>query len=369
MANEHSESLADSAAEQPYSDGDARWAAVLARDPVADGKFYYSVATTGIVCRPSCPARRPRRAHVAFHRTLEDALTQGFRPCLRCRPEGHAPQASQVEAVTQACRLIEERERPPSLETLAQLCGLSKYHFHRLFKAATGLTPKAYAEARRAARLRQMLLGSGTVTEVAQRLGFSAGRFYARTDEMLGMSPVDFRQGGRGAAIRFAIGACSLGAVLVAATERGVCALCLGDDPQVLIEEFQRRFVEAELIGDDPDFAALVAQVVSQVEQPAADWALPLDVQGTAFQLRVWEALRGIPVGSTVSYGELARQLGDPKAVRAVARACATNEVAVVIPCHRVVRSDGGLAGYRWGLERKQALLDREAVAKGRRLL
>jgi AraC family transcriptional regulator of adaptative response/methylated-DNA-[protein]-cysteine methyltransferase len=239
---------------------------------------------------------------------------------------------------------------------------MSRYHFHRVFKAVTGLTPRAYAVANRVRRVREELSRSDTVTEAIYGAGFhSNGRFYATSEEMLGMTPTKFRSGGKELRIRFAVGECSLGSILVAATERGVCALLLGDDPDALARDLQARFPKAHLIGGDAEFEQWVAKVVGFVEAPAVGLALPLDVQGTAFQQRVWQALREIPVGSTATYTQIAQRIGAPQAVRAVAQACASNSIAVAIPCHRVVRSDGALSGYRWGVERKRALLDRES--------
>jgi AraC family transcriptional regulator of adaptative response/methylated-DNA-[protein]-cysteine methyltransferase len=266
--------------------------------------------------------------------------------------------------VAQACRLIQTAEDMPNLDTLATAAGMSRYHFHRVFKAITGVTPKAYAAAHRAQRVRDELVRTDTVTEAIYGAGFhSTGRFYATSSEVLGMTPTDFRSGGTGAAIRFAIGACSLGSILVAATGKGVCAILLGDDPEALVRDLQDRFPKAQLLGGDPDFEHVVAKVVGFVEAPALGLDLPLDVRGTAFQQRVWQALRAIPAGTTASYTDIAQRLGVPKAARAVAQACASNTIAVAIPCHRVVRSDGSLSGYRWGVERKRALLDREVAS------
>jgi AraC family transcriptional regulator of adaptative response/methylated-DNA-[protein]-cysteine methyltransferase len=342
-----------------------RWEAVLRRDRSADGAFVYAVATTGVYCRPSCPARRPRRENVAFFETCEAARAAGFRACRRCRPdavnEAH-PHAALVEA---ACRRIEAAEDIPSLRELADDAGLSPYHFHRIFKSITGLTPKAYADAHRANRLRDTLsAGKASVTAAIYDAGYgSNSRFYERSGEILGMTASAYRNGGRDAEIRFAVGECSLGSILVARSARGVCALSLGDDPDALVRALQDRFPKAELVGGDSEFEALVGQVVGLVDNPAAGLGLPLDMRGTAFQQRVWTALLAIPPGQTVSYAELARRIGMPQAARAVARACASNAIAVAIPCHRVIRQDGSVSGYRWGAERKRALLEREARA------
>ena len=339
-----------------------RWNAVVRRDPAANDAFYYSVRTTGVYCRPSCAARLPRRENVRFHQTCAEAERAGFRPCKRCRPNA-APHSEQASAVVKACRLIETAEEIPGLDALAAAVGMSRFHFHRVFKAATGLTPKAYAIAHRAKQVRDELARSATVTEAIYDSGFNSnGRFYATSSQMLGMTPTRFRAGGASAEIRFAVGECSLGSVLVAATEKGVCAVLLGDDPDALARDLQDRFPRAHLVGGDADFEQLVAKVVGLVEAPAKGLDLPLDVQGTVFQQRVWQALRAVPPGSTSSYAGIAERIGAPNAVRAVARACAANPIAVAIPCHRVVRTDGALSGYRWGVERKRALLDREAA-------
>ena len=344
-----------------YASDEARWEAVQRRERAADGVFYYSVRTTGVYCRPSCGARLARRANVAFHASCEAAESAGFRPCLRCRPDLPPLAERQAQAVAAACRLIETSEEEPDLDALAAAAGMSRFHFHRLFRQHAGVTPKAYAAALRAARVRDELAQGTPVTDALYAAGFqSSSRFYAEADAMLGMAPSRFRAGGAGEEIRFAVGACSLGAILVAATDQGICAILMGDDPEALVHDLQDRFPRARLIGADARFERTVAQVVGFVEAPRIGLDLPLDVRGTAFQQRVWEALRAIPAGATVSYTELAQRIGSPAAVRAVAGACAANPVAVAIPCHRVVRSDGGLSGYRWGIERKRALIERE---------
>jgi AraC family transcriptional regulator of adaptative response/methylated-DNA-[protein]-cysteine methyltransferase len=344
-----------------FSTDDERWAAVQQRMREADGLFYYSVRTTGVYCQPSCPSRGARRANVAFHATRTEAESAGFRPCLRCKPDQPPLAERQAGAVAQACRLIDEAVDEPDLETLAQACGMSRFHFHRVFKAHTGITPKAYAAERRSERLKRGLAQAPTATQAAYDAGFnSSGRFYAATPGVLGMTPGRWRAGGGGEAIRFAVAQCSLGALLVAATDKGICSILLGDDPDALVRDLQDRFPRADLIGAEPAFESTVAQVVAFVEAPRIGLELPLDVRGTAFQQRVWQALRAIPAGRTVAYAELAAQIGMPQGARAVAGACAANPVAVAIPCHRVVRNDGSISGYRWGVERKQALLKRE---------
>jgi AraC family transcriptional regulator of adaptative response/methylated-DNA-[protein]-cysteine methyltransferase len=346
-----------------FTDESARWLAVTRRDARADGHFFYSVSTTGVYCRPSCPSRQARREHVRFHATIAEAERAGFRACRRCRPNEPARAAQRAAAVARACRLIERADAIPPLESLAAAAGMSRFHFHRVFKSVTGVTPKAYAAAHRARRVRHELTRQATVTDAIYGAGFNSnGRFYAAAPGVLGMTPSRFRTGGAGESIHFAVGECSLGSVLVAATGKGVCAILLGDDPAVLVRNLEDRFPKAQLVGGDAAFEQLVAQVVGLVESPGTGAALPLDVRGTAFQQRVWQALRAIPAGSTASYAEIARRIGMPKAVRAVAHACGANPVAIAIPCHRVVRSDGGVSGYRWGVERKRALLDREAA-------
>ncbi|KYF57388.1 6-O-methylguanine DNA methyltransferase, partial [Sorangium cellulosum] len=341
-------------------EGDPRWAAVVARDARADGTFFYSVKTTGVYCRPSCGARPARPENVGFHPTAAAAERAGFRPCLRCKPDQPPLAERQAAQVAALCRLIEQSDEVPSLEELARHAGLSVFHTHRIFKSVTGVTPKAYAAAHRARRVRAALGKNGTVTEAIYAAGYgSGGRFYEEANQVLGMTPTRYREGGANMDIRFAIGECSLGSILVAATARGVCAILLGDDPEELVHDLERRFPRARLIGGDAGFEQLVAQVVGLVESPRVGVALPLDVRGTAFQQRVWQALRGIPMGATASYAEIASAIGAPGAARAVASACAANALAVAIPCHRVVRNDGELSGYRWGIERKRALLDR----------
>ena len=346
----------------PSPHGDVRWQAVVARDASFDGQFYYSVETTGVYCRPSCAARLAKRTNVRFHDTREDAEQAGFRPCKRCKPDQPSLDQLHAEKIAQACRLIEGADEEPKLDALAETVGLSSYHFHRIFKQALGVTPKAYATAYRTKRVRARLGENGTVTDAIYDAGFNSnGRFYANSSEMLGMTPSDFRAGGAGQEVRFTVGECSLGPILVAASDKGICAILFGNDSETLLRDLKAQFPRARLIGGDKAFEELTAKVVGFVEDPAKGLDLPLDVRGTAFQHRVWDALRRIPPGSTASYAEIAEKIGAPKAVRAVARACATNRIAVAIPCHRVVRSDGALSGYRGGVERKRALLDKEA--------
>jgi AraC family transcriptional regulator, regulatory protein of adaptative response / methylated-DNA-[protein]-cysteine methyltransferase len=340
---------------------DPRWARVVARDRSADGSFWYSVETTGVYCRPSCPSRTANPKNVRFHISVADAAAAGFRACKRCRPDQPLADGQNARTVARICRMIEQAGEIPPLADLARAAGLSPGYFHRVFKAVTGVTPKDYAVAHRASRVRDRLGRGGTITDAIYGAGFNSnGRFYEQSDALLGMTPTDYRTGGANAAIRFAVGECSLGSILVAQSQKGVCAILLGDNPDTLVRDLQDRFRHATLIGGDAEFEQLVARVVGLIEAPGTAVDLPLDVRGTAFQQRVWSALRDIPSGTTVTYADLARAIDAPTSVRAVAAACAANALAVAIPCHRVVKSDGSLSGYRWGIERKRALLDRE---------
>jgi AraC family transcriptional regulator of adaptative response/methylated-DNA-[protein]-cysteine methyltransferase len=340
---------------------DARWDALLARDPAYDGQFYFSVETTGIYCRPSCPARRPKREHVRFHATAEAAERAGFRPCKRCRPDQPSLFKRNADKVAAACRTIAASDEAPDLKGLAAEAGLSPHHFPRLFKAGTGLTPKAYAVAERRRRMRTHLPASASVTAAIYEAGFgSAGRFYERSAEMLGMTPSTYRAGAPDERIGFAIGACSIGLVLAAATDRGICAILFGDDRKSLERDLRKMFPRATIGSADSSFQRTLERVIAFIEAPATGLELPLDVRGTAFQHRVWQALCRIPSGATASYAEVAEAIGAPDSARAVARACASNRIAVAIPCHRVVRSDGSISGYRGGVARKRALLARE---------
>jgi len=346
------------------ADQDQRWQSILKRDKKADGSFVYSVKTTGVYCRPSCAARLARPENVEFHKTTDDARAKGFRPCKRCKPDDLSLSQRHKETIAGMCRLIETAEEEPSLQELANRAGLSTYHFHRLFKSITGLTPKSYSQAHRAGRVRRELERSNSVTEAIFESGFnSSSRFYEKADGVLGMTATAFRKGGAEVEILFAVAECSLGSILVAQSDRGICAILLGDDPDELARDMQDRFPNAVFKGGEHEFEELVAKVIGFVESPGIGLDLPLDVRGTAFQQRVWEALRKVPAGKTVSYSELAKRIGAPKAVRAVAGACAANKLAVAIPCHRVVRNDGDVSGYRWGVERKKTLLQREANA------
>lgn len=344
---------------------DPRWASVVTRNAEADGGFYYSVRTTGVYCRPSCAARLARAENVNFYPTREEAEKAGFRPCKRCQPDHPSLAVQYAAKVTLACRIIEEAETVvPVLEDLAKRVGVSPYHFHRIFKQIIGLTPRQYAAAQREQRVRNELGyngAGGTVTDAIFDAGYNSNsRFYETSNKVLGMTPSNYRAGGIDTEIRFAIGESSLGSILVAQSERGICAILLGDDPGKLARDLQDSFPRANLIGGDEDFEQLIAKVVGFIEAPSIGLDLPLDVRGTAFQQRVWQALREIAPGQTANYTDIAKRIGSPRAVRAVAQACAANALAVAIPCHRVVRNDGALSGYRWGVERKRALLRKE---------
>jgi len=342
-------------------DDEQCWATVCRRDPAAETAFFYSVASTGIYCRPTCPSRRPRRDNVAFHVSRQAAEAAGFRPCKRCRPDQPSRAQREAALVTESCRWLESAEEPPTLNELAARAGLSPYHFHRLFKRVVGVTPYRYARAQRTRRLTEELRGSGTVTEALYQAGYNASsRCYEEAGRMLGMTPGRYRAGGEGLEIFHAVRPCSLGQVLVAVTERGICNVQFGDSAPALREALRWQFPKAQLTEARERFQDWVDGVLQAIEAPTRASALPLDIRGSAFQLQVWEALRRIPTGSTASYAEIARCIGRCTATRAVARACASNPLAVLIPCHRVVRSDGATGGYRWGEARKQALLARE---------
>ncbi len=345
-----------------FSTDEARWEAVRTRAPEADGQFFYGVSTTDIYCRPVCFSRLPNRENVRFFDSREAAEEAGFRPCKRCSPQASPEADESLRAIVRACQIIDEAERPPSLEQLADAAGMSKYHFHRLFKKIVGVTPKQYASEKRMERVRSELQKETVVTNAIYNAGFeSSSRFYENAPSSLGMKPKAYLNGGSGVTIRYAIVQSYLGWMLVAATDLGICKIDFGDAPESLYEALESSFPQAELEATDPHFREIVVRVLTFLEQPRQGLNLPLDIQGTAFQRRVWSALQEIPSGSTASYTDVAARIGKPKAARAVASACAANRIAVAIPCHRVVRSNGELGGYRWGLERKRAILEREA--------
>jgi len=345
---------------------DPRWACIVARDKTADGHVWYSVMTTGVYCRPSCPSRVPNPKNVQLHDTVESARATGCRACRRCNPDGASLEAENAALVARACRIIEKSEDEPSLEELADAVNRSPSYFHRVFKATTGLTPKDYAAAHRAQKVRKGLASGGTVTRTIYGAGFSSsGRFYEHSTRILGMTPSRYRAGGADEEIKFAVGESTLGTILVASSKKGVASILLGQNPEELVRNLQDRFPKARLVGGDRDYETLVARLIGFVEAPGIGLDLPLDIRGTAFQQRVWQALRQIPVGETVSYSAIARRIGCPRSARAVAGACAANNLAVAIPCHRVIRNDGSLSRYAWGVDRKRTLLDREAPKKG----
>ncbi len=338
-----------------------RWAAVVARDAAA-GQFVYAVRTTGIFCRPGCASRLPRRENVAFFDTPAEALAAGYRPCRRCRPGENSASDPQTARVVRACRFIEASGGSARLPAVAAHVSLSARQLHRLFLDRLGVTPREYAAGRRVQSLQAELANGRPVTRAIHAAGYgSAGRCYAEGQRVLGMTPKQYRDRGRGAAIRFAVTECALGRVMVAVTERGVCRIALGDGDAALRSELLARFPEARQVTRDADFGRLLRAVVKFIDRPLHECPFPLDIRGTAFQRRVWQALQLVAPGETRTYGELAAAVGQPGAARAVGAACAANPLAVAVPCHRAVRADGKLGGYRWGVRRKAALLQREA--------
>jgi AraC family transcriptional regulator of adaptative response/methylated-DNA-[protein]-cysteine methyltransferase len=344
-----------------FSRDKQRWHAVQQNNAAADGQFYYAVRSTGIYCRPSCPSRLPQRENVRFFHTPEAAEAAGFRPCKRCSPNGEELLALHRRKITAACQMLEGADQPIKLAELASKAGMSRFHFHRVFKEITGSTPKAYASAQRLQRVRKELAQGGTVTRAIYGAGYSSSSgFYRKDSHVMGMKPSEYRKGGAGLCIRYGIAPCTLGTVLAASTDKGICAILFGDDPQELPERLREMFPKAHLELAGADFEATLAHVVAYADNPRGRFELPLDLQGSLFQQRVWEALRQIPCGQTRSYSEIAQAIGAPSAARAVASACASNRVALAIPCHRVVHRDGSLSGYRWGTERKAQLLKAE---------
>lgn len=350
-----------------WSDEETRWQAVCRRDPEADGRFWFAVRTTKIFCRPSCPSRRAKRENVSFFDGTEPAAAAGFRPCKRCRPDQRSRQEELADRIESACRRLETCEEEPTLAQLAEEAGLSPFHFHRLFKEKVGITPKQYATACRHRRVRQELQRKTRVTDAIYEAGYGSGsRFYETSEQVLGMAPKTFARGGKGVLVRYGVRPCRLGYLLVATTERGICSITFGDDPVALAAGLRDSFPGA-LEEESTELAGGLEQVLEHLDQPERRLDLPLDIRGTSFQHQVWEALRRIPIGETASYGEVARSLGRPGSARAVARACASNPVALAVPCHRVVRADGGAGGYRWGEERKRDLLSAEVKATEQR--
>ena len=343
-----------------------RWQAVIERNKSADGYFFYGVKTSLIYNHPSAAGRLPKRCNIEFFDCEQQALDKGYRSGKRSRNEDAQLKQFYQEKIEEACRLIEQSDKPIKLVQLASQIGISQFHFHRLFKSQTGLTPKAYADAFRHKKLQKQLQEQDYITDAIYDSGYSSNsRFYETSSKRLGMTPKAWKSGGQGANIYFALAVCSLGNVLVAQSPIGVCAILLGDDPEQLLKDLQDKFPHAELIGSDAQFEKLIAQVVGFIEAPELGFNMPLDIRGTVFQQKVWQALRNIPVGKTVSYSQIAENIGQPTAIRAVANACAANMLAVAIPCHRVVRNNGALSGYRWGIDRKRALLLKESYQKG----
>lgn len=354
---------------------EAKWLAVQTRDRSADGAFVYAVRSTGIYCRPSCPSRKPRRAQVVFFPLPEAAEQQGFRPCSRCRPRTINPRDPRAEAVARVCREIEARihgeaagggDTPVTLAALSTPVGMSSHQLERAFRSVIGITPRQYADAQRMRRLKSRLRKGDDVTTALYDAGYgSSSRLYERAPSHLGMTPATYRRGGAGMRIHYTIATSPLGRLLVGATDRGISALYLGESDARLEAALHKEYPRAEIRRDRNGMESWIEEILAHLSGRAPQLDLPTDVQATAFQRRVWEELRRIPYGATRTYSEVARAIGRPTAIRAVARACATNPVSVVVPCHRVVREDGKLAGYRWGLERKRALLEHESAAVG----
>ncbi len=344
------------------ADFEQRWRAVRERNPRFDGAFVYAVRSTGIYCRPSCPARRPRRRRVLFFGSAEAAEASGFRPCRRCQPGSASSLHPATNVVRDACRHIEAHlDGHLTLSRLAAVVGWNPFALHRAFKQLLGVTPRAYADAERLRRLKAGLARGEDVTTALYGAGYSSSsRLYEHAASRLGMTPATYRRGGPGMLIRYTIASCPLGRLLVAATPRGICSVCLGASDRMLRLALRREYPRAEIRKDGVELRGYLRALLRYLHGAERQLALPLDVQATAFQERVWAALRRIPYGATRTYSQVARSIGRPGATRAVARACATNPACIIVPCHRVVRSDGGLGGYRWGIERKQALLDRE---------
>jgi AraC family transcriptional regulator, regulatory protein of adaptative response / methylated-DNA-[protein]-cysteine methyltransferase len=351
------------AAVKKYETPAQRWKAIITRDHAADGAFVLAVTSTGIFCRPICPAKRPRRDRVVFYDTPAQARKAGYRACLRCKPEDEAYGRRHATAIARATSLIRASEAMPSLSQLAKTAGMSVYHFHRLFRRTIGVTPRQFRTQLMIDRAKSSLRDGGSVTAALYDAGFSSnGRFYEATAGRMGMTPRQVAAGGESEAIRFVLRRCELGVVLVAATEKGICEVWLGDNAATLTKRLEAAYPQAKLTAHDPKMSDLIGKVVELVVRPTMKIALPLDLNGTAFEMRVWETLRRIPVGQTMTYGQIAEAIGHPGAARAVGRACAQNHAAVVVPCHRAIGADKSLRGYRWGLARKRRLLEREAA-------
>lgn len=342
---------------------DHRWALVQSRNQQADGEFVYAVKSTGIFCRPSCPSRRPRREMVEFYDNPSVAQQAGYRACMRCAPSERNSQLAKIEA---ACRFIERNlDATLNLGQIAGHVGLSPFHFQRLFKKRLGISPRQYQKAQRSGKFKKALHQEARITDAIYEAGYgSSSRAYEAGSDQLGMTPTAFRRNGQGLKISYTIIASHMGKLLIASTERGLCSVKFGENERALLHELTNDFHAATLERNDSELKPAVASVKSLLAGMSIDGNIPLDIQGTAFQQRVWNALRKIPLGQTRSYAEVAQSIGNPKAVRAVANACASNPVALVVPCHRVIQSNGKLAGYRWGVERKAALLRKESMRK-----
>lgn len=340
---------------------DLYWDALVERNARFDGVFFYGVETTGIYCRPTCKSRRPQRQNVRFFLSTTEAEDAGFRPCKRCTPHDESTDHDRHAVILKACSTIDQAARPPALRTLADAAGLSPFYFQRLFKRIVGITPRQYFDEKRVGRMRDNLRQGQTITEAIYDSGFgSNSRFYSQAAEMLGMPPSVYKRGAKDQHIRYSIAQSHLGWVLVAATQRGVCAIEFGESRAALEKRLTLRFPSAVIEEEDTQTSGWIAEVVAFLDTPSKEMDLPLDIQGTAFQRQVWQALKSIPYGSTASYAEIAVKIGRPAAVRAVAQACAANKIALAIPCHRAIRSDGSLGGYRWGAERKKKILELE---------
>ena len=367
METQNRTNVIDRPASHTMLDDEDYWGAILARDTEFDGMVVYAVRSTRIYCRPSCASRRPNRRQVIFYPIPEAAEQAGFRPCLRCRP--HLPSAAdpQLEMVRQVCQQIKDyADRPPRLADIASKVSFNPHHVQRVFKRVMGITPRQYADACRLDRLKGNLRAGGDVTGAIYDSGYgSSSRLYEPSSSQLGMTPATYRKGGQGVQVAYTISECSLGKVLVAATDRGICAIYLGDDANSLESGLAKEYPNAQLERVDGPLQDWVDGVLARLDGQPAGQALPLDIRATAFQRRVWQHLTTIPRGETRTYSQVAQALGEPRSARAVANACAANPVALVVPCHRVVRQDGGLGGYRWGLERKAALLERESSTDG----
>lgn len=344
-----------------YDSDDRRWHAVANREQAADGSFYYGVKTTGVFCRPSCSSRLPNRENVEYFISCKEAQSAGYRPCKRCKPTGNSKNEEIEQKIISACRSIEQSNTPLKLKYLAEEAGLSPYHFHRLFKKLVGVTPKQYASNHRSQRFRESLKLSESITDAIYNAGYSSSSgVYTKKRDHLAMKPKEYRAGGAGIIIHYGLAECMLGWVIVAATDRGICAIEFDDDPAVLPQKVQSRFPKARLEKAGLAFTHLLEEVVNFIKAPRDSFNIPLDIQGTAFQQRVWSVLQQIKPGETLSYTAVAEKIGNPNAFRAVATACASNKLAVVIPCHRVISKDGKISGYRWGVKRKKTLLDNE---------